>query len=78
MMVREVDTPAPVRVSSDGLNFLINVRLKKINQDPIRPDHNFNSDQDHSEKFSIKAWLIQIRFSIRVMIAIEIFQLRSD
>ena len=57
-MVREVGTlTAGERPGSGCWEFSNRVRLKKINQDPIVPDHNFNRDHDRCEKFLIKVWL---------------------
>jgi hypothetical protein len=51
-------TPAPARGPGPGLaGLLIMVRLKKFNQGPIDPDHNFNRDHNCGENFSIKVWL---------------------
>jgi hypothetical protein len=55
------------------VGFLIKVRLKKINQDPILPDHNFNRDHDRDEKFSIKVWL-----KIKNQSLLKIFQSGFD
>ena len=53
-----------MREARAGLNFLIKVRLKKINQDPILTDHNFNRDHDRGENFSVKVRLINFNQSL--------------